>query len=53
MEATESKRMDGGIRPYRDGDAAAVAALWSEVFPDDPPWNEPNQLIAIKLRIQP
>ena len=32
------------IRPYESKDQAQVVALWNEVFPDDPPWNEPVNL---------
>ncbi len=38
------------IRPFRDQDAAAVAALWREAFPNDPPRNDPE---AIFRRLQP
>ena len=41
------------VRPYRDKDRAAVAALWREVFPDDPAWNVPEEIIDRKLKIQP
>ncbi len=40
------------IRPFEDGDEGAVAALWREVFPDDPPWNEPSRMIAGKREVQ-
>ncbi len=40
------------IRPYRDGDAAAVIFLWQVVFPDDPPWNDPALVIRRKLTIE-
>ena len=40
------------IRTFRDADTAAVAALWTRVFPDDPPWNAPAALIATKRRVQ-
>src|SRR2546425_13068575 len=33
------------IRPYESKDHAQVVALWSDVFPDDPPWNEPASMI--------
>jgi ribosomal protein S18 acetylase RimI-like enzyme len=41
------------IRRFADPDRAAVAALWTEVFADDPPWNTPDLVIAQKLRVQP
>jgi len=30
-----------------------VISLWGEVFPDDPPWNEPAAVIRRKLTVQP
>lgn len=30
----------------------AVIALWREVFPDAPPWNDPEADICRKLRVQ-
>jgi ribosomal protein S18 acetylase RimI-like enzyme len=41
------------IRPYESKDQAQVVALWNEVFPDDPPWNEPASMIRRKLSVQP
>jgi ribosomal protein S18 acetylase RimI-like enzyme len=41
------------IRPYESKDQTQVVALWSEVFPDDPPWNEPSSMIRRKLTVQP
>ena len=29
-----------------------VVALWKRVFPDDPPWNDPEQLVRKKLLVQ-
>lgn len=40
------------IRPYRDSDEAAVVTLWQQVFPDDPPWNDPTDVIARKRSVQ-
>jgi ribosomal protein S18 acetylase RimI-like enzyme len=40
-------------RRFQSGDEEAVANLWMRVFPDDPPWNAPNAIIASKLRVQP
>lgn len=40
------------IRPIEDSDLEAVAALWREVFPDNPPWNVPEDDIRRKLVIQ-
>lgn len=47
------KEIDLQIRPFSEPDRAAVAALWQEVFPNDPPWNEPEVIIRGKLRVQP
>lgn len=41
------------VRPFEDADEDAVAALWREVFPDDPAWNEPYRVMAKKRRVQP
>ncbi len=41
------------IRTFREADSAAVAALWAEVFPDDPPHNAPAIVIPKKLAVQP
>ena len=41
------------IRPYRDSDRQAVIDLWQEVFPDSPPWNDPDADIRRKLAVQP
>lgn len=40
------------IRAFEDADEDAVAALWREVFPDDPPWNEPTLVMANKRAVQ-
>jgi ribosomal protein S18 acetylase RimI-like enzyme len=40
------------IRPYEERDEEAVAKLWREAFPDDPPWNVPEEDIRRKLQIQ-
>ena len=40
------------IRPFEDVDEDAVAALWRQVFPDDPPWNEPSLMMAKKRAVQ-
>ena len=36
------------IRRYNDLDESAVVALWREVFPDDPPHNNPKTVIHRK-----
>jgi ribosomal protein S18 acetylase RimI-like enzyme len=41
------------IRTYQESDYEAVLALWKTVFPHDPPWNEPAELIARKRSVQP
>ena len=40
------------IRPYREEDESDVAALWREVFPDNSPWNIPENDIKRKLNVQ-
>lgn len=40
------------VRSYRDSDEPGVVALWTEVFPDDPPWNEPRLIIQRKHGVQ-
>jgi ribosomal protein S18 acetylase RimI-like enzyme len=41
------------IRVYLPRDEPQVVALWSAVFADDPPWNEPRAMIRRKLTVQP
>jgi ribosomal protein S18 acetylase RimI-like enzyme len=41
------------IRTYQDSDHASVVELWSVVFPNDPPWNEPGEFIRRKRKVQP
>ena len=41
------------IRTYAPADEAAVVDLWMRVFPDDPPRNAPQAVIARKQRVQP
>ena len=41
------------IHPYQPEDHAQVVSLWSDVFVDDPPWNEPTAMIRRKLTVQP
>ena len=41
------------IRPYTDIDETDVIALWESVFPNDPPWNDPPQIIQRKKQVQP
>jgi hypothetical protein len=40
------------IRPYEDTDEDAVVALWREVFPDAPAWNDPRTDIRRKRAVQ-
>lgn len=40
------------IRPYEDTDRESVVTLWLEVFPDSPPWNDPEADIDRKLKVQ-
>ncbi len=41
------------IRPFTADDHASLVSLWKEVFADDPPWNEPSEIIKRKLTVQP
>lgn len=41
------------VRAFAPPDRAELEALWSGVFPDDPPWNAPALMIESKLRVQP
>ena len=41
------------IRPYELSDEDGVVALWSAVFPNPSPRNEPHRVIASKLAVQP
>ena len=40
------------VRPFSEDDEPSVVALWTEVFADDPPRNEPRSVIGRKLRVQ-
>ncbi len=40
------------IRSYREADESQVSRLWRRVFPDDPPHNAPELVIARKLGTQ-
>lgn len=42
----------GVVRPYTPADHGALVSLWTLVFPDDPPRNAPERMIASKLGIQ-
>lgn len=39
------------IRKFQEKDRESLAALWKQVFPDDPPHNEPYQVISAKLKV--
>ena len=41
------------VRPYKDEDHSALIELWEACFPDDPPWNNPTDVIRRKLTVQP
>ena len=41
------------IRPYEARDQEAVINIWKTCFPDDPPWNDPVDVIRRKLTVQP
>ena len=40
------------IAPYLDADFDGVRALWTELFPNDPPWNRAEVAIPEKLATQ-
>jgi ribosomal protein S18 acetylase RimI-like enzyme len=40
------------IRPYHESDEVGVIRLWRQVFPDNPPWNDPKADILRKLGCQ-
>ena len=40
------------VRPFLENDQPSVVALWTEIFADDPPRNEPRAVIGRKLRVQ-
>jgi len=39
------------IRKFQDSDRSSLIELWSAVFPDDPPHNEPSIVIDAKLAV--
>lgn len=41
------------VRSYRAADEQAVVALWDLVFPNDPAWNQPLEMIQRKMLVQP
>jgi ribosomal protein S18 acetylase RimI-like enzyme len=40
------------LREFLTSDELEVTALWREVFPDTPPWNDPAEDIRRKLAVQ-
>lgn len=40
------------VRRYADADHKAVVELWRNLFPDDPSWNAPEQVIITKRTVQ-
>jgi ribosomal protein S18 acetylase RimI-like enzyme len=40
------------VRSYHSRDEQAVVELWATVFPDDPPWSEPRDVIQRKRSVQ-
>ena len=41
------------IRLFAEDDTEEVTSLWMRVFPDDPPWNVPREIIRHKREVQP
>ena len=41
------------IRSYRDTDKTGITALWSIVFPGNTAWNQAEDVIARKRKVQP
>ena len=39
------------VRTYHDADRQALIDLWQRVFPDDPPHNDPSQVISAKRAV--
>jgi hypothetical protein len=39
------------VTPCHESDERAVIALWREVFPNDPPHNDPSTSIQRKLAV--
>lgn len=39
------------IRKFQERDRDSLISLWKRVFPDDPPHNEPAQVISAKLKV--
>lgn len=43
--------MPMNIRKFQEGDTDSLISLWKRAFPDDPPHNEPAQVISAKLKV--
>ena len=41
------------VRSFRQSDHTGLCALWTRVFPDDPPHNAPQVMIESKLAVAP
>jgi ribosomal protein S18 acetylase RimI-like enzyme len=41
------------VRPFKPSDRDALVRLWSSVFPDDPPRNDPDVMIDNKMTVRP
>lgn len=39
------------IRKFQERDRDSLVSLWQRVFPDDPPHNDPAQVISAKLKV--
>ena len=50
---SESLASEPTIRPYHSSDHPDVVFLWSEVFPNEPAWNDAALIIQRKLAVQP
>ena len=47
------QRMDLIIAAYRPEFFAGIDELWTEAFPDDPPWNRAILAVPAKMAVQP
>ncbi len=41
------------VRAYKVDDRSGIIDLWERVFPDEPDWNEADEMITTKLQVQP
>jgi ribosomal protein S18 acetylase RimI-like enzyme len=53
MEKVVAEERLISIKAYTESDEAGVIRLWREVFPDNPPWNDPKADIQRKVGCQP